>query len=304
MSTNQGLRQESFRAIANSLNDYNGDFIAAAAAEGITGDDFNGIFLRWLQARLGSTTTDLPALMQEYADSVGAYNWQSVGLIAPYLEGIQLWLDASDASTITQSSGSVSQWNDKSGNNRDVVQASASQQPTYNADGYIVLDGTDDELEVVDGTVASDQYSIFGVINNQTTNTDANVAWFSTSGGGNPDIWCTARSNAGIGTAVQLTTGNTSVLRAGSKNTNLLVGHYSGTTSNNIYVRVNGAQTTGSVNTEPNAQAATGLVIGRQKNTRNFGGNIHEVLMYNRKLTDTEVAQVEAYLANKWGVSI
>ena len=31
-------------------------------------------------------------------------------------DNLQLWLDASDTSTITQSEGSVSQWDDKSGN--------------------------------------------------------------------------------------------------------------------------------------------------------------------------------------------
>jgi hypothetical protein len=42
----------------------------------------------------------------------------------------QLWLDASDTTTITESGGSVSQWNDKSGNGRDFVQATAGSQPS------------------------------------------------------------------------------------------------------------------------------------------------------------------------------
>jgi hypothetical protein len=41
-----------------------------------------------------------------------------------------LWLDASDTATITASSGSVSQWNDKSGNARHVTQGTAAAQPT------------------------------------------------------------------------------------------------------------------------------------------------------------------------------
>lgn len=43
------------------------------------------------------------------------------------------WYDAADASTITHSSGSVSQWNDKSGNGRHVSQGTGSAQPTTNA---------------------------------------------------------------------------------------------------------------------------------------------------------------------------
>ena len=42
----------------------------------------------------------------------------------------QLWLDASDTITITESGGSVSQWNDKSGNSSDAVQATGARQPT------------------------------------------------------------------------------------------------------------------------------------------------------------------------------
>lgn len=46
-----------------------------------------------------------------------------------------LWLDAADAATITLNGSTVSQWNDKSGNGRNVVQATASAQPTYTASG-------------------------------------------------------------------------------------------------------------------------------------------------------------------------
>jgi len=37
-----------------------------------------------------------------------------------------LWLDAADASTITESGGAVSQWDDKSGNNHHVIQATSA----------------------------------------------------------------------------------------------------------------------------------------------------------------------------------
>lgn len=45
------------------------------------------------------------------------------------LPNLLLWLDASDASTITESSGLVSQWDDKSGNGNHVT-ASGSSRPT------------------------------------------------------------------------------------------------------------------------------------------------------------------------------
>jgi len=43
------------------------------------------------------------------------------------------WYDAADSSTITESSGSVSQWDDKSGNSRHATQGTGSNQPLYSA---------------------------------------------------------------------------------------------------------------------------------------------------------------------------
>ena len=53
-----------------------------------------------------------------------------------------LWLDASDASTITESGGAVSQWADKSANNNHAYQGTAERQPTLNGD-QIDFDGGD-----------------------------------------------------------------------------------------------------------------------------------------------------------------
>jgi hypothetical protein len=62
-----------------------------------------------------------------------------------------IWLDASDVSTITESSGSVSQWDDKSGNGNDATQAVSVEQPTtgtrtINSLNTIDFDGTTDSF--------------------------------------------------------------------------------------------------------------------------------------------------------------
>jgi len=44
-----------------------------------------------------------------------------------------LWLDAQDSSTITSSSGAVSQWDDKSGNGNHATQSTADRKPTYSS---------------------------------------------------------------------------------------------------------------------------------------------------------------------------
>lgn len=47
-----------------------------------------------------------------------------------------LWLDASDAATITESGGLVSEWRDKSGNDLHVSQGAGALQPTYVSAGF------------------------------------------------------------------------------------------------------------------------------------------------------------------------
>jgi len=43
----------------------------------------------------------------------------------------EVWYDAADATTITLNGSNVSQWNDKSGNNRNATQATTSSQPLF-----------------------------------------------------------------------------------------------------------------------------------------------------------------------------
>jgi hypothetical protein len=50
----------------------------------------------------------------------------------PSMISTALWLDAADASTVTESSGLISQVNDKSGNGRNFT-ASGAERPTYSA---------------------------------------------------------------------------------------------------------------------------------------------------------------------------
>lgn len=62
-----------------------------------------------------------------------------------------MWLDASDSDTITLVSGNVSQWDDKSGNNRDFTQGTAGNRPTLQTAGIngldtIAFDGSNDAL--------------------------------------------------------------------------------------------------------------------------------------------------------------
>jgi len=67
------------------------------------------------------------------------------------LNGLVLWLDAADETTITETGGGVSEWRDKSGNDYHQTQTDAASRPEYvdgllHGFGGIRLDGTNDFL--------------------------------------------------------------------------------------------------------------------------------------------------------------
>jgi hypothetical protein len=69
--------------------------------------------------------------MRLRATKLSAYGGSARRLWTPAQLTTALWLDAADASTITLNGATVSQWNDKSGNARNAVQATTAYQPLY-----------------------------------------------------------------------------------------------------------------------------------------------------------------------------
>lgn len=53
------------------------------------------------------------------------------GFTPKNIAGLQLWLDASDASTMTFNGSAVSEWRDKSGKSNTFIQSTAVTQPTF-----------------------------------------------------------------------------------------------------------------------------------------------------------------------------
>ena len=74
-----------------------------------------------------------------------------------------LWLDASDASTITLNGSNVTQWNDKSGNGYHASQAVATDQPAYAASPGRITFNTSDRL--ITSLPATTGTLIFGTTN-------------------------------------------------------------------------------------------------------------------------------------------
>lgn len=67
--------------------------------------------------------------------------------------GLQFWLDAADAGTITLNSGNVSEWRDKSGKGNHATQGTAASQPAYtlagqNGRNLVTFDGSNDFMDI------------------------------------------------------------------------------------------------------------------------------------------------------------
>lgn len=97
-----------------------------------------------------------------------------------------LWLDAADASTITTVSGAVSQWNDKSGNNRHVGQLGSSSRPTVssaslNGLSTLVFNGSQFlETSTNFPITGNPAFSIYCVYLKNTASQGSFVGWGST----------------------------------------------------------------------------------------------------------------------------
>jgi hypothetical protein len=76
------------------------------------------------------------------------------GYELPVKSNLGFWLDASDPTTLTESSGIVSQWNDKSGNGVNFTQSTSASRPSLYPDPvtrnqFLRFDGADDNMTAV-----------------------------------------------------------------------------------------------------------------------------------------------------------
>lgn len=79
MATNQGDRQASVRAVTGTAYSYEGDFHALFDAASIPAGQFNGRMLAWINAKLGTSYTDLNGAMNALAVNQGAKSWNEMG---------------------------------------------------------------------------------------------------------------------------------------------------------------------------------------------------------------------------------
>nr|HPN67518.1 LamG domain-containing protein [bacterium] len=245
------------------------------------------------------------------------------------ISGLAMWLKA-DSITGLNDNDTVSNWPDSSGNNRYAAQSTSSYQPIYktnvlNGQPVIRFDGADDALPIMDSNPQSmTSISMFMVhqINSGATsssyyplilggdgNTTGQYLGFETQnsysgssadivdvfGGYGNDARATLKNEAAFGswkmwsTVSQNTVFNTKMYVNGTPATMSSTG-----TDQNLSVKISTA-----------AGDNWGNIGGTHYSVSPsfYKGDIAEVLIYNRALSDTERRTVEQYLANKYNLN-
>jgi hypothetical protein len=212
--------------------------------------------------------------------------------------GCILWLDASNAGSITEAGGAVSQWDDLSGVGNHATQGTGANQPTtgtrtQNGLNVIDFDGSNDSLACA--VSASDRtQSVFAVVL-ADSNPPAQRAFVGATGNFGRDIdtrdarLTVERANVGIlaqhggATAAHSTPYIFSVILSA---TAAQLGQ------NATYESDSNSDTMGSVTTQ----------IGRGAQASAWDGWIAEVLIYDNTISDGDRDTIYTYLSDKWGI--
>jgi len=211
------------------------------------------------------------------------------------------WFDAADSGTITESGGAVSQWDDKSGNDKHATQGVGSEQPTTGANtinglNALTFDGVNDTLAIpslgmTDGACifyvfspTNDPYYTVVGTSDGTDGREHDKIWT----GNYPKTFRTVRiNNTGTGSSfpedglgmitknAQTSGPNYDIFLDGEH----LVAHTAAFTfSDNIDI------------------------IGSDGGAAVFTGDIAEIVVVNEYMSDPDRQEVEGYLAWKWGL--
>ena len=241
---------------------------------------------------------------------VSAPKTPTVIKVLPVTNGLAMWYDAGDTSTLTMNGSSVTQWNDKSGNGRNLTNGTFAA-PQYNSTGYnnsyptIMFNGTTTLLSTApiapmpvlsaNGT----DTTIFIVMNRQAKAPNSTAFGLGTSDNTYVlrDPWAESTSLVlDLGPACRLSqpfgaAGNVIYSIGRSGNT---VAIYS--TGTNI------GSATGSGTLPTTSQVFS--VGGSQANKGFLKSGISEFIIYNVALSTVDRQKIEGYLGHKWNLTL
>ena len=220
-----------------------------------------------------------------------------------------VWLRADSGVTFDIPTKQVSAWADGSGNSNDVAQTTAANQPLRNGYGgindkaYISFDGTNDYFTSNAFSPITENFTIFEV--SKINNSADPIIGYSRTGGGK--LWMGLNLGKYYATVVDdgneislvthtsvVTTGNNHIAILKKNNKRIDLEYYD--SANSLSETDNNAGFNHNL-TFDNAP----FTVGNYE-TFFLEGNISEVIVYNRALSSSEIADVKGYLNLKYKI--
>lgn len=235
----------------------------------------------------------------------------SIGFSPTVLSGCKLWLDATDASTITGGT-TCSQWNDKSTNGNHYTQATAANQPAITAgsgvNGFLKFTATSPSFmdSVNSNSLDFVPESTLFAVSNAVSDTQTGGVVIATD---NPlstlqRYFLTPPQSSSYIFSFTDNADNISVTTAAA-------GTAIGT---HLYTALGSLSASTTQLNRDGTSIVTGTAVSNEPFTAAprigdwpaggspYDGKIHEIILYNRKLTLAEYQKVEGYLAWKYGI--
>jgi len=219
--------------------------------------------------------------------------------IPPNLSGLALWLDATDPNYTSVVDNRVSVLSDKSLYARQFFQSKNSNRPVttnqINSLPVLTFDGSNDAMLSSFDLLA--QCTVFVVLNRRGASADGRV--FSGIRADESEFaFCATETGATFGALTA-----TGIIGAQSV-ADMTPAVYSLVINETAVVsRLNGlsAQLTEYSNTSPFKKFSIGATRS-DYTVGSYSGDIAEIVVYSRVLTDAERQQVDGYLLNRWGI--
>lgn len=208
---------------------------------------------------------------------------------------LSLWLDADDALTITLNGSKVSQWGDKSGNNRNIFQSTPANQPTYSATelngGSLTFSGTNWF------TPLSFSLSSFSLILSGSISQNATLIYYPIGLGVNTGVSSRGTFN---NQKFSLYNGSASLTSVEPVSLNTPFMLFASGANGQRQLSVNG----GTVYTDTFTQSVSGFSVGRREDGFwPFSGDISEIVQTASVVSTENRQKLHGYLAHKRGLT-
>jgi len=282
---------------------WNGNVAEVIMIDGAVSDIQRQQIEGYLANRWG-LAAQLPATHPYYSSSAAIIRQPYSRTFQPVdITGCAMWLDAADKSSMTFSGSNITQWNDKSGNGYNATVAPGYTAAIY-SDAYSAVEFTSSADNAYVTSYPADPVSetMFVVANNPSPSGNNNIIIGGSFGarslgfGFNPQNSLAYLNNQVVwlaSTGADTYTSGTTALMTG----------YTTATGNNSNISINGGAIT-SFNSEYSFQNGT-TYLGADTTSPfyYYVGYAMEIIFFNRVLTNTEILQVQSYLAHKWNIS-